>query len=219
MNFSYTNKILIILLPFILLFSDTYFLICEGYAIWMIDSDLSCTRRMVEEEVIMNSLVVSYKDSKYKFALDVYRKTLGEWSKANVVSEDGGRLGIAKYLPGEDVRIGISMPEEFLEKRAPHDVQFVMEILNSSEDAKFVEGTIGCDGKRAAGYSFGDANDIILRFTGNSPIVQVNAGWAIGKEAVKMSQPLYFINIESNYESIREGLILGSGTSGDSDEL
>ena len=180
---------------------------CESYAVWMIDSEFSCSREMTAGDVIMNHLVIPYTDTKYKFHFEIFRKSAGDWRKVELGKNEDDSFVTTKYLPGEEVLVRLGLSEEFLEVKAADDVQFVFEVDTLSSDALFITGNIGCNGKRVSGYGTGDSSDIMLKFAGGADIVTLSAGWATGKEAVKLVQPVHFIKLGVKLDDARSTII------------
>ena len=168
---------------------------CDGYAVWMIDSEFSCSKEMAPGDVIMNHLVVPHSDSKYKLNLEAYRKSAGVWSQINIGMKKNDGIAIAKYLPGEEIHVRMGIPDQYLKVKAPDDVQFVFELDTTSNQALFIEGNVGCNGKRVVGYGTGENREIILKFAGDTDIVTLSGGWATGKEAVVLVPPIHFVRL------------------------
>ena len=176
-----------------------------SYAIWMMDS-LGCKRTMRETDVIMNSFVVPHHESKYKFELEVYRKSAGNWNQVKIENGNGD-YALARYLPGEEVHVRVGISDDFANLKAPDDVQFLLELNRNPNEALFTKGNVGCNGKRVAGYGTGANREIIIKFLGDADIVQLSGGWASGKEAVKLLKPLYFVKLGVNMEKARHRLL------------
>lgn len=172
---------------------------CDAFAIWMIDRSSSCEREMVEGEVIMSQKVISASNSIFKFELGLYRKSQGKWVQASFSKNKN----TVRYLPGEEVLLKLVIPNDFLQQTAPSDVQFVIEVDNI-RSAKFISGNVGCEGRRVAGYGTGEDNEIILRLIGQADIVRLSAGWATGREAVKLVEDLWLIKVGVDLDEVQD---------------
>ena len=154
----------------------------EAYASWFVDRRLSCLTDLAPNEIIMNNEVKSHAASR-------------EPSIRLEVSP----LGDDRAAPHAEYAVTIVVPAE-ARARVP-DLQFVIDLSSGPGEgprdppARFSEeppgGGIGCDGHRSNG-KLGNGSSA-GRFTINGDAargarLEINAGWAIGHEAVTLTE-------------------------------
>lgn len=134
----------------------------SAYASW-----LKCFVGLETDEIVMNHQIVAFEDADHEVKIEIQANN-GDWLQPNDFT----------FSENDTIKLRLMIPPAL----EYDDVQYVME---TTKGGVFSPATM-CDGKRA--FARQHDEPVTLELSGEQEAVQVWAGWAMGHEAVRLTE-------------------------------